>query len=51
MIVIATVLWCVFIDSPFFSFDLRSRISERYLAHGEDCHSFGYSTIGVSLIF
>ena len=57
MVVIATALWRVFIGSPFVCFDPPSRLiclrisMKSYLAHGDDCHSFGCSTIGVSLIF
>ena len=57
MVVIATALWRVFIGSPFVCFDPPSRLiclrisMKSYLAHGDDCHNFGCSTIGVSLIF
>ena len=56
MVVIATALWRVSLD--LLSFVLIRRpdylfayFDETYLAHGDDCHSFGCSTIGVSLIF
>src|SRR5262245_20685798 len=57
MVVIATALWRVFIWFSFVCFDPPSRLclfayfDETYLAQGDDCHSFGCSTIGVSLIF